>query len=364
MFIYILLFLFFSILLFFEYCKKPILYSKMVGSTRSKSYRIRTVSLTTFFTFFVLLLLFVLTGWRASSVGNDTKMYLLMYHQTSTDISTPVTFEVGYRFYTYFLYKIGISEHWFLIITAAITYFILFVVIKKYSWDPAISVLLFFSIFFSAFLNTLRQNIAVSFVVLVYFLWRNKKWLWAVVCFILAILFHTAALVSIFIFIYQLFPKNKFLVFALALLFSALSLFGLITPILSRIIPNYNIYFSSEYVGSGRIAVTFYAIRAIFIFCLFSFIYEKEKTRNNRMLLSMATILLLLTCLGFSVSLFFRAAEFYLFIFVIELPCAIYKGKKERSIAFFICAISLMFFAASLIFRPEWNKMIPYNFWS
>lgn len=314
----------------------------------------------------LLFILFILTAFRNKNIGNDTNYYLIFYNYTVSNISTPANFEIGYRIYCYFLGNyLSVDEHCFLIITATVCYLPLFIVFFKKSQSPELSIVLFFCMLFSAYTNTLRQCIAMSLVLIGYIYLKEKKTLLFLLFVLLASCFHLSALLCILLLLSKFFPKRIVVVVLIGLLFAGLSAFdSQISGFLSKILPSYSQYFSSEYAGTGWLGLTYYILRNS-IFYIIAFAGTKsitDKSKRNLILTSFAS-LLLLNCLGFSVNLFSRASEYFLLICIVELPGLLSHLKYKKALTLAICIISLMYFIFVLYFKPEWNHLVPYQFW-
>lgn len=314
----------------------------------------------------LLLILFILTAFRNKNIGNDTNYYLIFYNYTVSNISTPANFEIGYRIYCYFLGNyLLFNGHYFLILTAVICYIPLFVVFFKKSQSPEISIVLFFCMLFSAYTNTLRQCIAMSLILIGYCFLKDKKTLLFILFVLLASCFHLSALLCILLLFSRFFPKRAAVVILVGIIFAGLSAFNSqISGFLSKILPSYSQYFSSEYAGTGWLGLTYYILRNS-IFYVIAFIGTKgitDKSKKNLVLTSFA-LLLLLNCLGFSVNLFSRASEYFLLICIVELPRLLIHNKYKRTLTLAICIVSLLYFIFVLYYKPEWNHLIPYQFW-
>jgi hypothetical protein len=96
----------------------------------------------------------------------------------------------------------------------------------KNSKNPSFSLLLLYTLFyyFMAF-NTVRQSIALAFILLCYYYYDNKKWLYSVLTFLLAVGFHYSAVFALIIILMPFIKIKKnfsYILLAFSLLFGSL----------------------------------------------------------------------------------------------------------------------------------------------
>ena len=87
---------------------------------------------------------------------------------------------------------------------------------------------------------------------------------------------------------------------------------------------------------------------------------------RDKLILSVATILLWMTGFGYTINMISRLSNYFLIIMVIEFPNALYKRKVDYSnfIRLMFSIIFIAYFFAELILRPEWNCITPYRFFA
>lgn len=320
---------------------------------------VTTLALLTF------LLFWILTAFRSSQIGNDTKTYIYYFHIYSEGIDRLRTFEIGYQYLNYFISRITMDPHHFLIIIATIMYGGVVWYIYKYSKNIAISVCLFYCYFFSLFTSIFRQGIAMVIVLYGYQLLKEGKRIKALLLFLLATTFHTTAVVSFFLFLNADVMKKKWFVFSLTAICGALSGTGILNTIVSAILPRYAHYFDSRYAATGWLAVSY----SLVIYSVWYFLISQSVDNSDaqdRLVATNFTLLLIFAAFGFSVNLFTRAGEYYLLIAVTEIPNMLFRRKVShyRVWMFCLCTILLIMFIVTLIFRPGWNHLYPYEFWN
>ena len=106
---------------------------------------------------------------------------------------------------------------------------------------------------------------------------RHRKLITPIVLILLAYTFHKTALICFAFFLKGLCPKRMWFVAFVAIVLAAISISGMLSKILLKVIPEYAGYFSGKYVGSGRLAVT-YSIAQNFVFLLGDILRKYEKS--------------------------------------------------------------------------------------
>lgn len=321
--------------------------------------------ISTFLTMTTFLFLWFLTAFRSSNIGNDTSTYIYYFNIFSKGIDKSRTFEVGYQYLNYFIGKITNDPHIFIIIIASIMYGGIIYYIYKYSKNSAISLCLFFGYFFSIFTSIFRQGIAMIIVLYGYQKLKEGKKITAALLFIIAMSFHTTAIISFLLFLNIDILKKKWIVLSLTLLCGLISSTGLFNTLFSGFLPRYTHYFESRYTATGWISVSY----SLIIYIIWYMLISKSINKNNQedRLVNINFILLLLfASFGYSVNLFTRAGEYFLLIAIVEIPNILYRGKVKyyRFWLFGLCTILLIMFIITLIYRPNWNHLYPYEFWS
>ena len=112
----------------------------------------------------MLVYLFILTGFRSESVGNDTHVYLDLFKYTySKGINKDIFLEMGYQYYCLAIGKIFRGDgHAFLIVSALLCYAGLSIQLFKHSKNYYLSTCLAFLFCFSLYTNIIRQALAMT----------------------------------------------------------------------------------------------------------------------------------------------------------------------------------------------------------
>ena len=313
----------------------------------------------------VVVFLWFLTAFRSRNIGNDTIPYLNYFVRIKqSGVNKNYAIELGYQYYCLILGKITQNENAILIVTATICYLGVGFYALKYSDNLMFSLLLLFCICFSMFTNILRQNIAMVICLYAYQCLKNKKYIWFVLFVLFASTFHTSALVVFVLFFNRLLPKNIYVLFLIAVILIFLSATNIISNLLRRVLTEYDSYFDGQYANSGWLAVTYSLLRAsVFVIIVFS--SYRGELGGNRLIITNFVMLLFMSCLGYSVNLFTRASEYFLMVSIVELPNAVmrFSVKRRKLLTFITGFVMLTYFFVTIIFRPEWNHLYPYEFW-
>lgn len=314
----------------------------------------------------LIFLFWFLTAFRGQSIGNDTENYLGFYKEIAKNgvNKEALQIEIVYQYLCLILSKISANPLTILIVSATFCYVVCGIYIYKKSTNVLFSTLLLFCIAFSFFMSGIRQAIAMSIVLIAYFQIKDGKKILPLILILFATCFHKSALITILWFAHRFAPKKPIVVVIGAIGVAVLALTGVLNSILSIILSEYKNYFNSENAGSGRLGITYYALRAL-VFYYPIYLAGKKDFKEHSIEITNSILLLLTVCLGFSVNLFNRAASYFLLPMVFDLPNAFNSGeiKHRKSLMFITGSVMLVYFVVTLIFRPEWNHLYPYEFY-
>ena len=315
--------------------------------------------------FITLLIFWFLTAFRSESIGNDTNRYIYYFKIFSSGgIDRSRSFELGYQYLNVLIGKLTTDPHLFLIIIASIMYIGTGVYLFKYSKNIMLSLCLFYCVFFSVYTSMLRQGIAMVIVVYAYELLKEKKRIIAALLIILATLFHTSAIVCFLLFLNTPLLKKRWVVLLITAICGILSISGAFSTVISMVVPRYSHYLMSRYASTGWLAVSYDVIRNLIWYWLGSKAVDTSD-QDNQLAVTDLTFLLIFAALGYFVNLFTRAGEYFLIIAITELPNLLYTKsfKHHRIWMFGICTVMLIMFILTLLYRPGWNHLYPYELW-
>lgn len=314
----------------------------------------------------MFIFLWILTAFRGKSIGNDTHSYIeLFYTFCERGIDFSSRYEIGFQLLCIISGKIAYNPQLAIVLSATVFYFLSYKYISKYSYNNIYSLILFFCFCFSMGTNTIRQCIAIVICLYAYQSIKNGKKLKGFFLIILGSLFHNTALICLLLFLERFTPKKKLLVYVISLFIILLSISGLFLGVFSRLLPEYSAYFGGKYEGTGFVAVSYAVIRN----SILVFLFYKYSSNDSKIERLNVVLLLLISSFGFAINLFTRASEYFLIIAIVDVSNLFYSNKMNKSsnrnfIAFSFMFLMIMYFIVVLIYKPEWNNLYPYVFWS
>lgn len=330
-----------------------------------------------------MIILLCLTAFRGSIIGNDTVTYITYFNAIS--ILGPwkeYGLEFGYVLINYISGLIYPRAQLFFIISAVFYYLVFIKFITEYSNSITLSVIIFFTMYFSPFLNILRQAIAVAFIVLSFVSLVKNKNVKFIIFTIIAFSLHNSAILLLCLYVFKKVNfsiKKATIIIAVVVVLTITNGFYHIVNI---IMPEYAGYFSRGV--SGRLAIPIYLLLSVIFFIIIN------NSTNHKIELNTPTLLLnaisiskteeynlinwlaftpiVLYILGFTLSIITRFSLYFEFFYVILLPNAITSIKsKDVKITLLVCIVFCLFaiFTFSIYYRPDWNYIFPYvPFWN
>lgn len=314
---------------------------------------------------FVLYLLWFLTAFRGKNIGNDTTAYIDAFLNVKKYGPSFVGMEFGYQSYCYVITRLIPNSNAILIVTATICYFGVGYYALKNSDNLYFSLILIFCLCFSNFVNILRQSLAMVICLYAYQALKNKQPWFFVLSVLIAATFHLSALVFLLFGLYRFFPKNTVYIFIVACVITVVSGTGMIPVVLEKVLPKkYAGYFESAYAEGGWIGVSYEAMKAG-VLCLIAFAAYRGRNRDEKLILTSFSLALLVVCFGYCMNLFVRICSYFSMISITELPNATIRleRKKRNKLNMAVCGVMLVYFFVTMIFRPEWNHLYPFEFW-
>ena len=335
-----------------------------LGNSTFKSEVKHTRVQITFFAVTIFILWF-LTAFRAKTVGSDTQHYLGYFEffaNYGLDFNSRI--EIGYQILNVLVSKISDNPHFFFWVVATICYAGTGVYICKYSDNLVFSTVLLFPIAYGFFSSGLRQALAMVVCLYAYQAIRKRRIILAALLILLAATFHASAYIMFFLLLHKFIPKKLFLVLVLTGAFVLLSLSGVMDNFFADVFASsYGEYYGYEHLSGGWLAISYYCLRNLVFYILVRIAFEK-KQKENSLVVSLFAMLLMTIAFGFSLSIFDRATNYFVLIATVELPNSIYRGRlnNKKILMFLIGFIMVLYFLVTLIARPEWNYLYPYEF--
>lgn len=318
------------------------------------------------FIIMVSILLLLIISFRDISVGTDSYAYLKDYqiNYNILPFSSFIEFikeENGFRVILLILHRLGINWRGFQILYAALVTISLGLFCYKYSDNLFITYLLYVTIgTFAMSLTGIRQTIAIALVLFIYNLLDNKKYVPALLLYVVASSIHYTALFMIILFFLELLIKNK------KRNFSFWIFIGIIIPILSyfftkKILDIFSFLLLDKYKYSGYyttlnstlnpVVIIMYSI--LFLYILTGIILSKNKLTDKDIKFFILSSFFI-SCYLASGTVYMLARLSYYFspFFIVLLTNNInnfYLNKRSKIvIELLLCLICLIAFTISI----------------
>ena len=317
-----------------------------------------------------------ITCFRDISIGNDTANYIMLFRAISKSAVSYFLsrFEIGYVYLNKVIYLFYTDEQALLIVTGLITWICVAVFIYKKSENPSYSLFLMLTFgFASFFMSGIRESIAIAISLIGFLFVPKKQFLPFILIVALATLFHSTAVAFILAYpIYHLKLDSKQLFIIAVLTIFSLLLFNGIIRIFILLIPHYSTYLLSTYAGGGVRLASFLNFLLVFLFfCCCRFICEKYHLENDKNYIGITNLLYIGACVllvSFTFNLLDRIALYYDIFLVIAIPNIILKYNQNSTQlivkALSITILFIAYFSCVQYFRPEWNHIYPYQFYT
>ena len=313
----------------------------------------------------VFLVLLFLSAFRYM-IGTDYSTYTFAVLRIKDNFSFDwLNFEPGFILLNYLIGPFTQSGQLLIIVASVIT-LVLFFVSFKQSVSPTQSIFLFYSLFlYCMSFNLIRQFIAIgiAMVSLKYIINQSVKKF--IVCVVIAMLFHTSAILIVPLFFLQ---RIQMRLRTIVVLMVGLGLFSILyNPIMSvffRFFPQYATYKDGS-GGSSTLNILILILSLSMLLLVREghyYTWDDKKTLNCYI----AAILLGLFVTAFSVKiLFFARASYYFFcVTVFSIPFCWSRLRNSRY--YYILKGVTMVFAIVLFVRmltQNTGEVVPYQLW-
>lgn len=326
-----------------------------------------------FYSLLVFLQLFILSATRSINIGNDTKEYIRLFEAIVTLNNLQyfkTRYELGYLFFNKLVGYISLNPQILLAITSFIILGSFFWFINRNTKLIWLSTYLYITTgVFGFALSGLRQSIAISIILISYELIKKKRFFWFVLTVLAASFFHSSAIV--FFLIYPL-SKIKF-EYKIVLLFFLISIvvfikFDTFMFFVFKLFPKYFFYIDSIYFdGYVRVAsvadtVGNFCILGLAIF----FGYTKKGPNENSLLSYISLISLLVLFVSLNANLLDRISIYFSIFNIVLVTKTIERiVNKEVKVLmiFLVMVIAVLYSTAIMFYRPDWNRVFPYEFY-
>ncbi len=330
----------------------------------------------------VFVMMITVSGFRAFSVGADTKVYVNVFYNIRNINLMKSRFEIGFLKYVEILHHILENAGILLIVSSAICIGAACVFTYKFSKNPMLSMMLYILLgaYFSQ-MNVMRQSIAlslmeVSFMVLLKNNRGGQKIISAL--FILfAATFHTVAIVGAIPWIlvvrsnseeeYNCFTASKMLKNTIWIAGLAFVAYSAIMAVAIRLLPQYAGYFRGEWSDANYNASLFSTLIQLSFAVVGAIVFRNKKLKKNqRFAAIMLSLTIIFDVLSMRMEIWGRIAGMFgiytYLLWVPEVTSEIHSAKNRVILNTAIVLFSAAYMLIVLVFRPEWTLVVPYKF--
>ena len=326
-------------------------------------------------------ILCILTAMRGISVGNDTKAYHDIFALAISDPEVLLSsrYEIGFIALNMFFALFTDNAQWLLATCSVITYACFVFYMVRNSKDLPFAFILFFFFAFGGIMNTIRQYIAIGFLLVAYDRVVRRKTLRAYIWTALAILFHASAVVML---VMPMLPYIRFrkIWILIGLAATAILTFSnLLYEVCLLIAPEYAHYFGGQYDGSGFWAVTYQVLRngAFFVISYMAVVATRNRqriavetsraasvTKTNSLDLWIMFIAFAGIILGYQINLIDRVVGYFntYFIGLVPNSLKLLSRSLRKFLIYTILVVLIAYSILTQLIRPNWNSIYPYSF--
>ena len=313
-------------------------------------------------------ILFFVAATREMTIGNDTPNYLRLFKNCDIYkwhyLSINSYYEEGFVVFNILLSYLHISPRLFLAIMAFIFSFAAYKFIKDNSNNYLMSVLLFINLlFFYQSMTMLRQFLAFSIIILFGFKYvKEKKLLRYILTIVFASLFHSSAVLAVFIFpLYHMkYSRKTVLLITIGSIVMALFLTR-IYPLIASFLDKGTYYM--ERIGDIKIGNLIAMVMFLLMYVFSLIVIKKEKRQDYSFYLYALLFSAAIYFVSINMSVLNRATQYYAIFSIIALPNIVEANMKESKLIVESIIIGLFILYSSVIMysKPEWNSAYNYK---
>ena len=293
----------------------------------------------------------LVAGSRTMLVGRDVTIYITetisMANAQSNiiDFLSVINVEYGFGILIYIsnIFK-NINVTLFFIELVIMIPIYIYILRNRKDKSVAFMVLVFFLTIFCTSLNIMRQFMAISFIILANDYLKTSEIKKCVLCFLLAISFHSSALIAIFILgvTYIMHRGKNRIVWISVITFCILSIVVLMKPMLS-ILPSYS-YFLNREVTQDVLSIVLSIIKKVFWLFLIIVGYSNKIKDNYKEAMVVAFVLIVYDIAFYTTSLYVsavgRIGYYFLYVAYFEfLPIISKRFLQKKTVNIIIIAI-------------------------
>jgi len=325
----------------------------------------------TLFLIIAFIIFAILMASRDFNTGSDTKMYIRTFLTFSQNKWNSTIwggyFEPLYAILNILLSYVSQNPRIIIVATSFVISYSFYKFIKDNSENYLLSVLIFIGLlFFYTSMNTIRQFMALSVILLGFKFVKNKKIIPFLITILIAYLFHSSALVGLLLYpMYNMkYTHTRVLIiFAIAIVANVFvsDLINYIYQMIGRIN-----YYDSR-VGQENIANLIYMIiyLVMFLFSLFEIKKNKSDYSKKGFNLYVFVISSAISLIAMNMNILARVTTYFNVFSIICLPNIIEDNIKKinnKVVVNSIVVLFLILYSSTIIkYRPEWNTAFDYR---
>ncbi len=311
--------------------------------------------------FFALTVVLVTFAGIRYGIGSDYFLYSSLYRaiipSSLSDSLAVVPQELAWVTLAFVLRNLTDSPYAILWIASILTIVPILLAIRRRSSDPTLGMFLFFFLgYYAVTFNAVRQSISVAFLLLADTYRTENRLKWFIYSFI-AVLFHSSALIAIFVQLLVSFWKPAWRSVAIMLIVGASVSFlilrsGLAVQLASALNPRYETYLDDAGAGLGTWLV--FATRVLIIFLALTSPRTEETSRHLAFVCVSAVVLLL----GTTNVVFARFEPYFGIFVVLMVPNQLSTSKHRGFVIPLLILGSLVYFGFHI---SSFNAVVPYT---
>ena len=327
-----------------------------------------------------ILFFYVIATIRAEVIGNDTASYSYYFDQFRKGIwNSDYEYEIGYYWISRLFGIFTKNFNVFLVFVNAAIYYAYYRLIRDYSSNYGLSLLLFLCLeHWGHTVNILRQEIAVCLFIYAFLLTDRGKRIQGLFISVLAPFFQRTSLTFFLMyFIPNKIEKRFYAVFGSLGVIMLLVIDKIVIEIAGHV-SRFQKYFmentnESKYVlGRVEPAIVARCVFLLIVWVLAWYIYDKNKEKTVcteritaiELQINMVFMAMLIVLMAARFNILERCALFFDSFVIVLIPNMISMIKKDEfrhvtQAAFTVIAVG--YFVAVNVFRPEWNHIYPYR---
>lgn len=333
------------------------------------------------FIIMTFLILTIVSGWRAFTVGADTKTYIGIFNSIDYLETLKSRFEIGFLYYVYILHKISNNAGILLIVSSVFCIGVACIFTYKYSKNPVLSMILY--VLLGAYflqMNAMRQALAMSILMLSFILLFKDNMCQKVISIfliIVAVTFHTVAIVGIVPWLlivrsngdeksHNNFTERKIFKWTIIVSIVAFVAYSVIMIVVSKLFPMYSGYFYGEWSDANYNASLFNTLIQL-VFSVFGvFVFRNKRLSNiQRFSAIMISLTIIFNVLSMRMEIWGRVAGLFgIYTYLIWVPEITYEISSIRNRLIWNMIIVLfcsLYMWIVLTYRPEWTLVVPYK---